>query len=100
MNRSSAWFKRHYPGSAVTRILIIPPHTLASDAALNEEVLIMTKKYLEQLTKNIRAFFSEFRAADLQDLSEKKIHDHRIAHKLTVDDLLQYGRKPLAYKRA
>ena len=25
MNRSSAWFRRHYPGSSVTRVLIIPP---------------------------------------------------------------------------
>jgi replicative superfamily II helicase len=101
MNRSSAWFKRYYPGSAVTRILIIPPHTLASGAALNEEVSIMCKRQLDQLAKNIRSFFSEFRTADLHDLSEKKIYDHLRAHKLTVEDLItQYGRKPVAYKRS
>lgn len=99
MNRSSAWFKRYYPGSIVTRVLIIPPRKLASGAALNDDVLIMGKKQLDQLTKNVRGFFNEFRKVDLRDLSENKIEEHLRTHKLTVDDLTSaYGQKPIAHK--
>jgi len=99
MNRSSAWFKRYYPGSDVTRILIIPARNLASSAALNDDVLIMRKGQLDQLTKNVRGFFNEFRTVDLRDLSESKIHEHLCMHKLMVDDLTTaYGQKPIAHK--
>ena len=99
MNRSSAWFRRHYPGSSVTRVLIIPPHKLASSAALNDEVLIMRKKHIDQLTRNVRAFFSEFRKLDLRDLSLGKIEEYLRMHKLMVEDLTSiYGQKPIAYK--
>jgi replicative superfamily II helicase len=99
MNRSSAWFRRAYPGSAVTRILVIPPIKLASGAALNDEVLIMRKKHLEQLTMNVRAFFNEFRKIDLRDLSLGKIEEHLRVHKLMGEDLISmYGQKPVTYK--
>jgi hypothetical protein len=99
MNRSSAWFKRYYPGSTVTRVLIIPPIALAAGAALNDEVLIMRKKHLDHLTNNVRAFFNEFHKLDLRDLSSGKIEEHLRAHKLMVDDLTSaYGQKPKAYK--
>lgn len=99
MNRSSAWFGRYYPGSSVTRIMIIPPAKLASGAALNDEVLLMRKKQLDQLTKNARAFFNEFRNVDLRDLSERKIDAHLRIHKLTIDDLTTaYGQKPAALR--
>ena len=99
MNKSSAWFNRHYPGSTVSRVLIIPPHKLASAAAFNEYVLVMCKQHLDQLTKNVRGFFNEFRKVDLRDLSENKIDEHLRTHKLTVDDLINaYSRKPIAHK--
>lgn len=99
MNRSSAWFKRYYPGSAVTRVLIIPTRKLASNAGLNDDVLIMCKKHLDELTKNVRGFFNEFRKVDLRDISEKKIDEYLRTHQLTVDDLAgAYGQKPIARK--
>lgn len=99
MNRSSAWFKRYYPNSTVSRVMVIPPRKLASGAALNDDVLIMGKKHLDQLTKSVRGFFNEFRKVDLRDLSESKIEEHLRTHKLTVDDLTStYGQKPIAYK--
>jgi replicative superfamily II helicase len=101
MNRSSAWFKRYYPDSTVTRLLIIPPVKMAAGAALNEEVFIMTKKRLDQLTKNVRNFFNEFRTVDLQDLSEAKIEQHLKTHSLTAEVLsTDYGQKPIAHKGA
>jgi hypothetical protein len=99
MNQSSAWFKRYYPDSAVTRVLIIPPIKLASGAALIDEVLIMRKKHLDQLTRNVHSFFNEFRKVDLRDLSHRSIEQHLHTHKLTVEDLTNaYGQKPVAYK--
>ena len=99
MNRSSAWFNRYYPGSEVTRILIIPTNKLAVEAALNDDVIIMRKKHLDQLTKNVRGFFNEYRKVDLRDLSERKIEEHLRTHKLTVDDLTSaYGQKPIGHK--
>jgi hypothetical protein len=101
MNRSSAWFKRYYPDSTVTRLLIIPPVKMAAGAALNEEVFIMTKKRLDQLAKNVRNFFNEFRTVDLQDLSEAKIEQHLKTHSLTAEVLsTDYGQKPIAHKGA
>jgi len=99
MNRSSAWFNRYYPGSKVTRVLIIPTNKLANDAALNDGVIIMRKKHLDKLTKNAREFFNEFRKVDLRDLSERKIEEHLHTHKLTVDDLTSdYGQKTIGHK--
>ncbi len=99
MNRSSAWFKRYYPGSTVTRMLVIPPRKLESAAALNDEVLVMGKKHLDQLCRNVRAFFNEFRTVDLRDLSDERISEHLHTHKLTVDDLTSgYGQKPISHK--
>ncbi|HSA85298.1 MAG TPA: hypothetical protein VLE46_03885, partial [Nitrospira sp.] len=73
--------------------------TQASGAALNDDVLIMSKKQLDQLTKNPRAFFNGFRKVDLRDLSENKIEEHLRTHKLTVDDLTSiYGQRPIAHK--
>jgi len=99
MNRSSAWFNRYYPGSKVTRFLIIPTNKLAIDAALNDDVIIMRKKHLDQLVKNVRGFFNEFRKVDLRDLSERKIEDYLRTHKITVVDLTSgYGQKPIGHK--
>ena len=99
MNRSSAWFKRYYPSSTVSRVMVIPPRKLASGAALNDDVIIMGKKQLDQLTKNVRGFFNEFRTVNLRDLSESKIEEHLRTHKLTADDLTSaYGQKPIAHK--
>ena len=68
-------------------------------SALNHDVLIMGKKHLDQLTKNVRGFFNEFRKVDLRDLSESKIEEYLHTHKLTVDDLTSaYGQKPIARK--
>jgi hypothetical protein len=79
--------------------MIIPPNKLAAGAALNDEVLIMRKKHLDQLTMNVRGFFNEFRKVDLRDLSLGKIEVHLRAHKLMVEDLITiYGQKPVTYK--
>ncbi len=99
MNRSSAWFKRHYPGSSVTRIMIIPTKKVGTAAAFTDEVFIMTKHGLDRLTKNVKAFFNEFRNVDLQDLSLNRINEHLTTHKLTVSELTtKYAEKPIALR--
>lgn len=99
MNRANAWFRRHYPGSSVTSIMIIPTKKVSSAAAFNDEVFIMRKQGLDQLTRNVKAFFSEFRGADLRDLSLKRINEYLNAHKLTVTNLtVEYAEKPVALR--
>lgn len=96
MNRSSAWFKRHYPGASVTRILIIPTKRLSRTAGLNQETFIMRRRNLNLLNKRVRAFFNEFRDSDLFDLSTSKISKDLGTHKLTIDDLAEnYREKPI-----
>lgn len=99
MNRASAWFGRHYPGSRVTRIMVIPTKKIASAAAFTADVFIMTKRGLDELTRNVRQFFNEFRGVDLRDLSLSRINDHLATHRLTVSDLTaRYAEKPIALR--
>jgi len=98
MNNASAWFRKHYPGAKVKRIMIIPTKTLSRGAGFNEDVEIMRNRDLGRLTNNVRAFFSEFRNLDFSNLSESKIQGFIDTHKLGVSDILeQYSEQPKSY---
>ncbi|MCX6992976.1 MAG: DEAD/DEAH box helicase family protein [Kiritimatiellaeota bacterium] len=88
MNRSAAWFAKHYPGVEANHVMIIPPKKLSSSAALTHLTTVLQKKGLEKLIKNVRSFFGEFFAADLQDLSELNVGKALERHQLGVDHLL------------
>lgn len=88
MNNSCAWFKNKYPGCSVTNILIIPPKKLGAGAGFTENVLIMQNKNLGKLRKNVKAFFSEFAALDLNALTEHKVQELINAHSLATNDIL------------
>src|SRR5262249_3037238 len=66
MNKSSAWFARHYPRMKVKRVIAIPPRKVGPAAAFRDEVEVMRRSKLEKLVKNVRALFNEFRGVDLQ----------------------------------
>lgn len=90
MNRSCAWFDRHYPGNTTRRLLIHPSHKVESAAAFtHDDVEIMRQQELRQWKKRIRAFFQEFASIDLQNLDESRIQELLAAHKLDVDQLLE-----------
>lgn len=99
MNRASAWFHRNYPGSHVTRLMVIPTKKLSAAAAFSDEVFILRKSGLDRLKQNMRQFFNEFRQSDFRDLSLQRINDLLSAHKLTTADLIGvYGEKPVALR--
>jgi len=48
MNRSSAWFGKHYPGMSVKRIIIHPSNTVQSAAAFTHEAEAMREVELKK----------------------------------------------------
>jgi replicative superfamily II helicase len=95
MNRSSAWFEKHYPGMNVKRIIIHPSNTVQSAAAFTHEVEAMRVAELNKLVKSAREFFKSFEALNFKDLSTAHIQKMVDAHKLAVPDLLNLYSKKL-----
>lgn len=100
MNRSSAWFKKHYPGCKAMHIEIHPTHHVQSAAAFLDDVGIMRENELMRFTKAIRAFFKSFASQKFTDLSLPHIQNLLTQHSLTAEDLLSgsFTRKPVNLK--
>ncbi|HXO26738.1 MAG TPA: DEAD/DEAH box helicase family protein [Thermoanaerobaculia bacterium] len=99
MNNASAWFAREYPGAKATRVLVIPARQLGNAAGFTEEVVLLRAHKLSILNRNIRAFFAEFHALDLRDISEARVQVLLRQHQLTLaalqgTDYYEAPRKP------
>jgi hypothetical protein len=97
MNTSSAWFAKVYPDAKVTRVMVIPTKKVSGAAAFHPEfdAVIMRKKGLDELIKNVRAFFTEFRDVDMKSVGEKRVQDALTAHNLTIEKLVSaYFERP------
>jgi len=90
MNNASAWFAREYRGAKVTRVLIIPARQLGEAAGFTDDVLLLRERNLRTLTRNVRAFFAEFRTLDLRDVSEAKVQALLGQHHLQIENLQHY----------
>lgn len=86
MNRSSAWFIKHYAGMNVKRIMVHPAAREESAASLLHEVEVMRPKQLNKLVANVRAFFKSFSAADFSDLSHALIQKRLQANNLMISN--------------
>jgi replicative superfamily II helicase len=95
MNRSSAWFEKHYPGMNVKRIIVHPSNTVQSAAAFTHEVEAMRVVELKNFVKSAREFFKSFESLNFKDLSTAHIQKMVDAHKLAVFDLLRLYSKKL-----
>lgn len=95
MNRSSAWFTKHYPGMDVKRIIIHPTNTVASAASFTHDVEAMREPELKQLVKRLRAFFKSFESLNFRDLSVTHIQKLVNQHGLDVQTLLTQSTKKL-----
>jgi hypothetical protein len=94
MNRSSAWFEKHYAGSDVKRIIIHPAYVVESAAAFTHDVQAMRESELKRFVKAIREFFKAFENQDFKDLSEQHIQKLINTHRLSVPHLLDdYSKK-------
>jgi replicative superfamily II helicase len=99
MNTSSAWFAKIYPDAKVTRVMVIPTKKVSNAAAFHPDLdaVILRKKGLDALIKNVRAFFTEFRDVDMKSVGEKRVQDAIAAHDLTIEKLIAaYAERPTA----
>ena len=94
MNRSAAWFEKHYAGFAVKRLIVHPAGKIESAAAFTHEVEGVREGELKHLVRNVQKFFKSFKSRNLKDLSEGDIQKLINAHELQVSDLMtKYSRK-------
>lgn len=97
MNTSSAWFARNYPDAKVTRVMVIPTKKVSAASAFHPEfdTVILRKRGLDELIKNVRAFFTEFRDADMKSIGESRVQQALVAHHLTIEKLVtKYTERP------
>lgn len=94
MNRSAAWFDKHYKGMRAKRLIIHPAKRVESAAAFTHDVEGVTVSELRKLEKACREFFKAFEGQNFADLSAQHIQKMVDAHHLSVHDLLtRYSRK-------
>lgn len=94
MNRSSAWFDKHYSGMNVKRIIIHPAYVVPSAAAFTHDVEAMRESELKRFVRQVRDFFKAFESLNFKDLSEQHIQKLVNTHRLSVSDLLSnYSKK-------
>jgi replicative superfamily II helicase len=94
MNRSAAWFEKHYAGLAVKRLIIHPAGKIESAAAFTHEVEGVREADLKRLVRAVQQFFKSFESRALRDLAEADIQKLINAYGLQVDNLVtKYSRK-------
>jgi len=88
MEEHCAWFEKEYDGMEAINIMLIPTATLAEDAFFSHDVMIMRKKGLTELKRDISAFFHEFKGYALDGLSVNTVNGWLTTHKLNSTDWL------------
>lgn len=88
MNRSAAWFQKHYPGCKALHIEIHPAYQVQSAANFLIEVRVMREKELKGFVKAARKFFQSFERLNFNDLSLPHIQNLLQEHVLGVPDIL------------
>ncbi|MDO5786025.1 MAG: DEAD/DEAH box helicase, partial [Eubacteriales bacterium] len=95
MEEHCAWFEKEYDGMSAMNIMLIPTATLAEDAFFSHDVMIMRKKGLAELKRDISAFFHEFKDFALDSLAVNTVNGWLTTHKLNSTDWLsKYLEKP------
>jgi hypothetical protein len=94
MNRSAAWFQKHYKGMQAKRLIIHPAKHIESAAAFTHDVEGMAVSQVRKLEKACREFFKAFEGQCFADLSVQHIQKMVDVHHLSADDLLiRYSQK-------
>ncbi|AFY83070.1 DEAD/DEAH box helicase [Oscillatoria acuminata] len=87
MNNHCAWFEQEYKTARVKTILIIPTNKVASNANFTHEVTIMKRNKLESLKNSVKGFFKEIKDYKIPELSDAKIQEWLLVHKLDLKSL-------------
>lgn len=95
MNRSSAWFAKHYKDMKVKRLIIHPAGKIESAAAFTHNVEGVRESDLKKLVKATREFFKSFENQNLDDLTATHIQKVLDGHKLSVPNLLSHYSRTL-----
>ena len=99
MNRSSAWFDKHYPGMSVKRFIIHPSKVVESAAAFTHDVQAVRVKELRAIVFAVKGFFKSFERHYFRDLSPNNIQKMIDLHHLSVSDFQSlYSKKLLDNK--
>lgn len=91
MNRSAAWFQKHYQGCKAVYIEIHPAYQVQSAGNFLQDVGAMRERELKAFTRAVRAFFKSFERLNFKDLSLPHIQNLLGANALTVENLLSGG---------
>jgi replicative superfamily II helicase len=95
MNRSVAWFSKHYPSLPARKLIVHPAYKEESAASFLHPVEVVRSKELKDLVSNVAAFFKSFETFEFADMSATRIQGLLTSHRLTVDDMLtRYGKAP------
>lgn len=89
MNRSCAWFSKHYNGGKSLNIIVHPSNNLESAGAFLNEVVVLKEKSLNKLKSQVSNFFKTFEHQDFKDLSEQHINENLNAYGLTVTKIIE-----------
>ncbi len=95
MNRSYAWFKKHYLGAEVVNILVHPTNTLQSAGHFLQPVEIMRHAELKHFVKRISLFFKSFETQNFLSLSVPYVQELAERHSLGSSSLLNDILKPV-----
>ena len=91
MNRSAAWFQKHYLGCKAIHIEVHPAYQVQSAGHFLVEVRSMRDKELKSLIRATRTFFQSFERINFNDLSLPHIQNQLNAHALDVNNFLDGG---------
>jgi len=89
MNRSCAWFGKHYVGCTSVNIIVHPSNNLESAGAFLSEVFVIKEKPLNQLKTQISNFYKTFEHQDFKDLSEVHIKERLLAYRLSPAQIIE-----------
>ena len=95
MNRSYAWFVKHYLGAEVKNIWIHPTNALQSAAGLLQPVEVMREPELRQFVKRVRLFFNSLESQDFKSLSVTHLQELADRHILSTASILKDVTKPI-----
>ncbi len=100
MNRSAAWFEKHYPGCTAVHVEIHPAHHVQSAANFLIDVGVMREVELKRFVRAVRDFFKSFESVKFNDLSLPHIQNLLQANGLTAENLLAgaFMKKPVNLK--
>ncbi|MGB8346974.1 MAG: hypothetical protein WCD86_18950, partial [Ktedonobacteraceae bacterium] len=88
MNRSCAWFEKHYAGCSVKNILVHPSNYVPSATAFTHNVEVMRAQELKHIVQAVREFYKSFETQDFHDLSPVHIQKLVDSHHLSTSTVL------------